>query len=210
MTTLLAAALLVPQASVKYWTLDDFTVAPFSVTLVGGQQDDRSYLNLPLTHCAFGQRRTRIDLVSNPLQATVVYSIGDHMQTVTATNEAVSWNQWLMFGDSGTMDIDLSSVDRFFLDCDQFPDLAQIYVRDKWGKDAANGGWLLKPGGFYFQKVAFAGSVDWKHIVYLQYNQRFLPSPNPQSYTVTRFYASLKPGSSPPASKVVGTPSNGG
>ena len=100
------------------------------------------------------------------------------------------------------MDMDLTCVDHFVVDCDQIPDIARIYARDIWGKGGANGGWLLTPGGIYFRRSAFTGGLDWRHIVLLIYQQDFATLPNPLSYSVSRFYAKLLPGAGPPAARV--------
>ncbi|MBS1716078.1 MAG: hypothetical protein JST30_17255 [Armatimonadetes bacterium] len=201
MTAVLAAAIAFAPQTVKYVNLDDFTTGEFSVTLVGGQQDDREFAGLDRAHCAFGQRRTFLDISSNPNHATLVFAVGNHEQRFDSDKQ-VAWHYWLRYGDVESMDIDLSNIQRFYFDCEKYPDITEMYVRDKSGKDAGNGGWLLQPHGVYFNRSAFAGSVDWKHIVFLQYQQSFSSFPNPLFYTVTRFYATVTPGVSPPASRI--------
>jgi len=201
MSAVLAAVLAIAPQTVKYVNLDDFTTGEFSVTLVGGQQDDREFSGLDRAHCAFGQRRTRVDISSNPNQATLVFSIGNHEQRFESDKQ-VAWRYWLRYGYAEPMDIDLSAVQSFFFDSQSYPDLIEMYVRDKWGKGSYNGGWLLHPKGVYYRRSAFSQAVDWKHIVVLEYQQSFASFPNPLYYTVSRFYASVVPGAIAPGTKL--------
>ncbi|MBS1716082.1 MAG: hypothetical protein JST30_17275 [Armatimonadetes bacterium] len=204
MSAVLAAALVLsPQAvpGLKEWTLDDFTVGPYTITLAGGGTDNHGFSGLDRRHCVFGQRRTYVDINSNPNHTTLTLSVGNHEQRFDSPRQ-VAWGYDLQYGYDGPMSIDLSSVDRFLFDCDQIPDTPIINVRDAQGKSGGNGGWLLMPGGIYFRRQAFTGNVDWKHIVFLQYKQDFSSFPNPLSYSVTKFYARLQPGAIPPAARV--------
>jgi len=201
MSAVLAAALvLAPQNApgVKYWTLDDFTVGEYQITLVGGQTDNHGFSGLDKRHCVFGQRRTYVDINSNPNHTTLTLSVGNHEQRFDSPKQ-VAWEFWLQYGYDGPMSVDLSSVDRFIFDCDQIPDVPVLTVRDATGKSGGNGGPLLMPGGIYFRKQAFTGSVDWKHIVFMEYKQDFANMPNPLHYSVSHFYARLKPGAVLPA-----------
>ncbi len=200
MTTLVALVLLAPQnqPGVKYWTLDDFLVGAYTVVLTGGGTDNHGFSGLDKRHCVFGQRRTLVDINSNPNHTTLTLSVGNHEQRFDSPKQ-IAWEYWLQYGYDGPMSVDLSCVDRFMFDCQNIPDIPVLTVQDAQGKSGGNGGALGHSKGIYFNKSAFTGNVDWKHIVFLEYKQDFHSFPNPLTYSVSRFYARLRPGDLPPA-----------
>lgn len=208
MTTLLALALLAPQIApgVKYWTLDDFTVGPYTKTLTGTNSDYKAIFGLDKSHCVFGQRRTGFGINYNPNQTSLTLEVGGGIHRLSSPLQ-VSWNAYIEYGGDGTVLLDLSAVDTFFVDFTTFPagklpDLMGIHVFDIYGHDAQNLFWLGAPKGLRFRKSDFSGSVDWKKITIFKFRENFDSLPNPTSYTVTRLYASLKPGAGPPAQYV--------
>jgi len=203
MSAVLAAAIaLAPQNApgVKYWTLDDFSVGPYSKTLTIGQ-DYKVVLNLDRRHCIFGQRRTHMDVgFSQTVPLTLTVGSGEQR---LSSPEPMTWKFYVEYGGDGRFELDLSTLDRFLVDYYSVPagngaDTWILYVMDKFGQGSSNGSWHIRPGGIYYRKSEFSGAVDWNHIVYFQFRQDFSLWPNPTMYSVTRLYATTKPGATPP------------
>jgi len=203
---LAAAVALAPQGvKVKYVTLDDFRVGPYTKTLYMGS-DYHSVFNLDKRHCIFGQRRTHLSVLGNDNNVPMTLDVGDGEQRLSAPG-TVGWTFYVEYGGAGygSFEVDLSSIDTFFVDyytvpANKIADVWRLYFMDKEGQGSSNGSFHGgNPKGILFRKSEFSGNVDWKHITSFRFRQDFDQYPNPTTYSVTNLYASLKPGASPPA-----------
>ena len=190
---------------VKTMVLDDFTSDMWSVTLQFGASISNNWFNLDRRHCIFGERQSWTDINTNPNHTTLTISIGNHEQRLSSPLQ-VGWHHEIQYGNNGTTDVDLSCVDRFMVDFTTDPpgtgpDSMTLSVHDKFfrsGTVGMNG----RIGGVYFRKSNFPANIDWKHITYVSLLQNFNSLPNPTLYSVTNFYATIKPGVAPPAGRI--------
>lgn len=196
MTSVLCAAMLgVPQIQ-KILVLDDFTVTPWTVTLQFGQSASNDWLGLDKRHCIFGERQVNMAINDNPNQTTLTYALGSYEQKLSSPLP-VAWHYSLEYGNHQTAVVDLSAVDRFFLDLyavggSYIPDSLQLSVTD-WSNRSGTVGWNGRIGGVYFDKKNFPSTIDWHRIRYLKVLQDFHHLPNPTTYSATRFYAMVNP-----------------
>ena len=205
MTTLVALALLAPQGApgVKYWNLDDFSVGPYTKTLTMGS-DYKAIFGLDKRHCIFGQRRTHMSVHGNDDGLPLTLSVGGGEQKLSTPGQ-MTWAFYVEYGGDGSFELDLSTIDTFRVDyftvpANKIADTWRLYLMDKNGQGAGNGSFHGgNPKGILFRRSEFSGNADWKHIVYFQFQQDFFQWPNPTTYSVTRLYATIKPGAAPPA-----------
>ncbi|MBS1715220.1 MAG: hypothetical protein JST30_12875 [Armatimonadetes bacterium] len=191
MSAVLAAALvLAPQnlPGVKYLTLDYFNTPPYTVVLTGEKWDLHEWSGLTRQQCFFYRRANYVQINSNPNQTALTVTIGSAAISFISPKK-VYWHQDLdYFPETGTT-TDLSSFRRIYLDCDQFPDIAEMSVYDSAGRGRTVS-WSLHPTGIYFP--CGGGSVDWKKVRHVQFRLDFNAVPNPLSFNIARIYALLK------------------
>jgi hypothetical protein len=180
--------------------LDRFQTPLYSESFTKGQSGGHEWFDLPRSQCLFPRRAVNVH-VGNTSNGTLTLSIGNHEQKVTTT-ASMAWTHSLQVNTDGIQSVDLSFADKFMVDFytepfGKLPDTALMYVGDVYGH-SASAGWTIRNGGILFKKVDFAGTVNWKRLTYLKFRQDFDALPNPTTYSVTRFYVTLKPKSLPP------------
>lgn len=185
----------------KKLVFDDFTQGPYMLTLTGETSQSHAWHNLDRSHVAFGDRLTYLQINNNPQSAALTLVIGDGVERLSSPVQ-VAWHFFTQWGNDGTVELDLSNVGQFVADLSKVPDQTSVVMLDKNGSITSNGFWLLRNGGIYFRRTDFSGSFDWKHVRTVQFKQDFSSLPNPLVYTLTSFYATLKPVAIPPAPRV--------
>lgn len=208
MIAALALAVLAVQhpaaQAVKTLTIDDFTQGAYSATVLleNGNFHDSGGLQRP--HCLFTHRAVNFYINSNPNNTSLTLNIGGGEQKLSSPLQ-VCWHMSSgYYSEPGAPAVDLSTADKFFWDFHtvpgaRLPDLMGVLFEDKWGHSGSTGNWLIRIGGVYFRKSDFSGNLDWKNITHAQLQQDFHALPNPTTYSMTRFYATLKPQSLPPS-----------
>lgn len=201
---LLTVSTAAPSVRANVLVIDDFTQGPWTTTLSLQHSFSHEWLNLDKRHCLFGYRRALVQIVSNPNQTTLTYSMGNHEQKLSSP-VPIAWMNTLTF-ENISQPIDLQAVDRFMLDFyseggSPIPDVMTLKVRDSWFRSDAVS-FFGRIGGVYFDKKKFNPNIDWAHINLLELRQNFESLPNPTLYSATNFYATLKPGVAPPASRI--------
>ena len=160
-----------------------------------------NWYGLTKEQCLFPNRGSNFQVNSNPNQTAVTFTIGDGHQKFESPLP-IAWRFTMdYYFDPGS--VDLSAVDLFLLDFltlppAKLPDELYLYAYDTAFRGGAVG-WHIRNNGVYFRKSEFTGSFDWKHIRGLSLRQNFSTLPNPTTYDVYRFYATLKPVAAPPA-----------
>ena len=160
-----------------------------------------NWYGLTKEQCLFPNRGSNFSVNSNPNNTALTFTLGDGHQKFESPLP-IAWHFTMdYYFDPGS--VDLSAVDLFMVDFQtvpsgRIPDVPFLYAYDT----AYKGGyatWHPRIGGMYFRKSEFPGGIDWRHIRALSFRQDFSAFPNPTTYDVSRFYATLKPVAVPPA-----------
>ena len=198
----LAAVVLTPATTqaLAAPTIDiDKFDTPYQFT---GITDNHAWYGLSKAQCLFPFRGTNLQVISNPNKTTLTFTIGDgHQRFESPMPIAWAFTMDYSFNNGGSVDfsaVDLFMVDYLTLPPGKLPDIPRLYAYDTAYRGGSVG-WHIKIGGIYFRRSEFSGDIDWRHIRALSFRQDFSTFPNPTTYDVYRFYATLKPVAVPPA-----------
>lgn len=202
MIAAISVLLLSIAESVKYIDIDRFDTPPYQLMLAKRQSGGHEWFGLPRSGCLFPRRAVNAHVGPYGDGSTLTLTIGNHEQKIS-TNGQLAWTYSLQENTDGNLSIDFSAVDNFLVDMyaiggSYLPDAMTLSVHDN-SFHGGTAGWNGRIGGVLFRKSSFPQGIDWRHITSVTLRQDFDSLPNPITYSVTRFYASLKPEVLPPA-----------